>query len=200
MCSGCRDFALIGVLGLPRLYRSRILTASPRADRSCRPPPPLYRMGDATILALIIVAVVICLYVSSRRLPAEPMRPKTFGEVLDYPRQRVYYPDWAEKMHKLPIAPSEAAVVERCMRDPLCSAVAYVTAGQDAHHRGATPDGGASHFWPYTIGVDSNAVYYRPTDAGSGPDLFVKSSLALTSVSDPAPELIKGGHRSPQKE
>lgn len=153
-------------------------------------------MGDATILALIIIAVAICMYVSSRRLPADPMRPKTFGEVLDYPHQRVYYPDWAQKMHSLPKTPSEQAVVENCMRDPLCTAVSYVTAAQDARLRGALPSEGAPHFWPYTIGMDSNAVYYQPTDAISGPDLFVKSTVALTSVDNPPPALITGALRA----
>jgi hypothetical protein len=130
-------------------------------------------MDGTLIIAILIIIIALCIYVTSRRLPAEGMRPMTYGDIGGVASQKVYYPRWASALRKSNQAPDEKTVIRKCSQDPKCVAVAYTTDQQGA--------GRTAHFWPYTLDPTTNTMYYHPTDAESGPDLYVKRNVEMIS-------------------
>ena len=134
-------------------------------------------MDGALIIAILVIIVALCIYVTSRRLPVEGMRPMTYGDVGGIASQKVYYPHWADALRKSAQMLDEKTVVSRCAQDPMCAAVAYTTKRQNA---GQSPRRTA-YFWPYTLDPTTNTMYYHPTNAENGPDLHVKRNVEMTS-------------------
>lgn len=148
-------------------------------------------MDGALILAVFVIVIALCIYVTSRRLPAEGMRPMTYGDVSGVAAQKVYYPRWASALHASGRVPDEKTVISKCSQDPMCAAVAYTTERQNANQ--SSPQ--VAHFWPYTLDPTTNTVYYHPTDAKNGPDLYVKRDVEMTSR---YPEYEQPARRAPK--
>lgn len=140
------------------------------------PPAPL-------LLALIVVALLFCLYASSRTLPRGAMAAPVAGELAPAPALAPYFPGWLLRLKK-GAPPSEAAVVRGCERDPRCAAVEYTTAAQKAHRahsRGGEAGPGPASFWAYSAGPAA-ALPFRPTDPLNGPNLHAKAALPLRAA------------------
>lgn len=138
-------------------------------------------MDETLILAILVIIIALCIYVNSRRLPRQGMRPMTYGDVNGVAAQKLYYPKWADALRELKRVPDEKTVVSKCTMDPMCAAIAYTTRKQQASRiEGETPTP-AAYFWPYTLDPATNTMYYHPTDDQNGPDLFVKHGIELTS-------------------
>jgi hypothetical protein len=145
-------------------------------------------MNELIVLAIIIAIIIVCIYVNRRRLPAREMRQIAYGNAGGVFSQKLYYPQWANSLRHSGHSIDEATVVRLCRHDPLCAAVAFTTAKQNAHRAGRnTPS--FPEFLPYTLAEDTSTMYYRPTDAATGPDLFVKNvySIATSQPNDATP-------------
>jgi hypothetical protein len=155
-------------------------------------------MDETLVIALIVIIAALCIYINSRHLPLQRMRPMTFGDVGGIASQKVYYPRWADALRNSGEL-NEKTVINRCGKDPMCAAVAYTTKRQQASRIGEkdperlSASASGPTFWPYTLDPSTNMVYYHPMDAVSGPDLFVKRNVELTSwypEYEPTPKLI----------